>query len=101
MRGKPVTIIIDPDNELGRALAEGGGEPFVLVRGAARIRVTRDADDPWAAYDSETVLGGLYEIAGTPSPAEGARMKALICRGCEEGTRLVSYLFGASQITTG
>jgi hypothetical protein len=51
MAKEPLTITVDPDSELGRALEETGDEPVVLLRGNARFRVTRDADDPWAHYD--------------------------------------------------
>ncbi len=90
MSRNPVTITIDPDSELGRALDEGGDAPVVLVRGSSRFRVTRDPADPWAHYDPEAVLDGLHEIAGTLAPAEGERMKALIYHGREEGTRPLS-----------
>jgi hypothetical protein len=87
MAKEPLTITIDPDSELGRALDETDGDPVVLVRGSARFRVTRDPDDPWASYDPDSVLEALHEIAGTLSADEGARMKELIYRGREEGTR--------------
>lgn len=90
MNREPVTISVDPDSELGRALAESGGKPVVLLRGAARFRVIRDASDPWANYDPAEVLEGLQEIAGTLSPDEGARMKELIYRGREEGSRPIT-----------
>ena len=63
MTKEPLTITIDPDSDLGRALDETTDEPVVLVRGTARFRVTRDSDDPWATYDPESVLEGLHEIA--------------------------------------
>jgi hypothetical protein len=87
MAREPLIITIDPESELGRALDENDGEPVVLVRGAARYRVTREPDDPWANYDPERLREGLREIAGTLSPEEGERMKELIYRGREEGTR--------------
>ena len=90
MAKEPLTISIDPDSELGRALDQTAGEPIVLLRNGARFRVTRDPDDPWANYDPEKVLEGLHEIAGTLSPAEADRMKDLIYRGREEGTRPIS-----------
>jgi len=90
MSKETLTITIDPDSELGRALEETNGESVVLLRGAARFRVTRDPDDPWASYDPESVLEGLHEIAGTLSPTEGERMKELIYRGREEGTRPIT-----------
>lgn len=87
MAKEPLTISIDPESELGRALDETGGESVVLLRGSARFRVMRDSEDPWATYDPESVLEGLRQIAGTLSPEEGERMKELIYRGREEGTR--------------
>jgi hypothetical protein len=90
MAKEPLTITIDPDSELGRALDQTGEVPIVLLRNGTRFRVTRDADDPWANYDPERVLEGLHEIAGTLSPAEGERMKDLIYRGREEGTRPIT-----------
>jgi hypothetical protein len=87
MAKEPLTITIDPDSELGRALDETGDAPVVLIRGRSRYRVTRDADDPWANYDPDSVLDGLREIAGTLSPEEAERMKELIYRGRKEGTR--------------
>jgi hypothetical protein len=90
MAKEPLTITIDPDSELGRALDQTAGEPIVLLRNGTRFRVTLDADDPWANYDPESVLEGLHEIAGTLSPEEGERMKELIYRGREEGTRPIT-----------
>lgn len=90
MSKEPTTITIDPDSELGRALDESADHPIVLVHGSARFHVTRDPNDPWASYDPQQVLEGLHEIAGTISPAEGERMKALIYRGREEGTRPIT-----------
>lgn len=88
---EPVTITIDPDSELGRALDQTTDDaPVVLVRGSTRFRVMRDPNDPWVNYDPESVLEGLREIAGTLSPEEGARMKELIYRGREEGTRPIT-----------
>jgi len=90
MAKEPLTIVIDPDSELGRALGETDGGPVVLLRNGTRFRVTRDSDDPWANYDPEKVREGLREIAGTLSPAEGERIKELIYRGREEGTRPIT-----------
>jgi len=90
MAKEPLTITIDPDSELGRALDQTAGEPIVLQRNGTRFRVTLDADDPWANYDPESVLEGLHEIAGTLSAEEGERMKELIYRGREEGTRPIT-----------
>ncbi|MBA2596427.1 MAG: hypothetical protein M3Q50_11140 [Chloroflexota bacterium] len=84
---EPLTITIDPDSDLGRALDETGGEPVILVRGGTRFRVTRDPDDPWATYVPEKVRAGLEMVAGMRTPEEGERIKETIYRGREEGTR--------------
>lgn len=87
MRKEPLTVTIDPESELGRALDEMNGESVVLLRGGERFLIIRDHHDPWANYDPERVLKGLREIAGTLSPDEAERMKEIIYRGREEGTR--------------
>ncbi|MDQ3779995.1 MAG: hypothetical protein M3354_05555 [Chloroflexota bacterium] len=87
MTKEPLTITIDPDSELGRALDETGGSPVVLVRNGARFCVTRDPDDPWANYDPEKVRAGLRKFAGMISPKEADRIKESIYRGREQGTR--------------
>jgi hypothetical protein len=85
-----LTIVIDPDSELGRALDETDGEPVVLLRNGTRFRVTRDPDDPWANYDPERVRDGLRKFAGMLTREEGERIKELIYRGREEGTRPIT-----------
>jgi hypothetical protein len=87
MAKEPLTITIDPDSDLGRALAEADSEPVILLRGSARFRVTRDSDDPWATYDPEKVLAGLRKFAGMLTPEEGERMKETLYRARQEGTR--------------
>ncbi len=87
MTKEPLTITIDPDSELGRALVETDGLPIVLERNGARFRVTREPDDPWANYDPKKVRAALRAVAGTLTPDEGERLKELIYRGREEGTR--------------
>ena len=82
-----LTITIDPESELGRALADADGSPLILERNGARFRVTRDPEDPWADYDPEAVRAALRAVAGTLTPDEGERLKELIYRGREEGTR--------------
>lgn len=83
----PLTITIDPESELGRALDTERGEPVILVRNGTRFRVTREPADPWAAYDPERVRHGLQKVAGLLTPEEGDRIIEGIYRGREEGTR--------------
>jgi hypothetical protein len=73
MRRAPLTITIDPDSELGRALDEANGDPIVLVRDGVRFHVTRDPDDPWASHDPEKVRDGLKKVAALLTPEEGTR----------------------------
>ncbi len=87
MASEPLTITIDPESELGRALGEPDEAPIILIRNGARFRVTRDPDDPWANYDPEKVREGLKKVAGLLSPEEGDRIIEGIYRGREEGTR--------------
>ena len=87
MAKEPLTITIDPDSELGRALSDPDGSPVVLERSGERFRVTRDPDDPWANYDPEAVRAALRKFAGMLTPEEGERIKETIYRGREEGTR--------------
>lgn len=87
MAKEPLTITIDPDSELGRALDETDGDPVVLLRGSARFRVTRDPEDPWAHYDPAKLRAGLKKVAGLLTPEEGDRIIEGIYRGREEGTR--------------
>jgi hypothetical protein len=96
MRNEPLTITIDPESELGRILEEHSDEPIVLLQGTSRFRVFREGvdpqanEDPWANYDPEKVREGLRKVAGLLSPEEGERMKELIYRGREEGTRPIN-----------
>jgi hypothetical protein len=87
MAKEPLTITIDPESELGRALDETDGDAVILLRGSTRFRVTRDAEDPWANYDPAKVRAGLKKVAGLLSPEEGDRIIEAIYRGREEGTR--------------
>lgn len=90
MAKEPLTIRLSPDSELAHALAEADEAHVILESRGVRFRVIRAEDDPWADYDPDAVLAGLQAIAGTLSPEEGERMKALIYRGREVGTRPLS-----------
>ena len=87
MANEPLTITVDPESELGRALGEPDEAPIILIRDGARFRVTRDPDDPRANYDPEKIRAGLKKVAGLLSPEEADRIIENIYRGREEGTR--------------
>ena len=84
------TIHLNPDSELARALAAADEEPLLLESNGVRFRVIRATDDLWANYDPEAVLASLRAVAGTMSAEEGKRIKQLIYRGREEGTRPIT-----------
>ncbi len=71
MAKAPLTITIDPDSELGRALDDADGPPVILERNGARFRVTRDPDDLWADYDPEALRAALRAVAGTLTRTRG------------------------------
>jgi hypothetical protein len=58
---EPFTISIDPDSELGRALAEAD-TPVALDSNGVRYTVSRE--DIFARYDAQTVLAGLRQSRG-------------------------------------
>ena len=90
MSKTPLTITIDPDSDLGRALDESTDDPVVLVRDGARVRVTRETADPWATYDPAKLRAGLKKVAGLLSSEDGERIIEEIYRGREEGTRPIT-----------
>ena len=90
MAEEPLTIHLDPDSDLARALADADAEPVFLDTNGVRWRVIRASDDLWAGYDPDAVLAGLQAAAGSLSREEGERIKELIYRGREEGTRPLS-----------
>ena len=83
----PLTITIDDDSELGRALEAHPHEPITLLKGRRRYRVIDDPDDVWADYDPERIRVALEKVAGTLSPEVGDQIKKDIRRAREEGTR--------------
>ena len=91
MAEEPLTIHLDPDSDLARALADADAEPVFLDSNGVRWRVIRATDDLWAGYDPDAVLAGLQAAAGSLSREEGERIKELIYRGREEGTRPLSH----------
>ncbi len=81
------TITVDPESELGKALADEAD--VVLERGGVRYRVSRvgRAEALWADDEPEAIRAGLRAIAGTITVDRAQRMKALVYRGREDGTR--------------
>lgn len=75
MAREALTITIDPESELGRALAAVDDAPLVLERSGARFRVIREADALWAAYDPQRVRRALRQSAGALAGVDVATLK--------------------------
>lgn len=86
MATTPKTIRVTEETDVFDLLADAAHAPVILERGGERFRLSR-ADEPFTGSDPERVRDGLRRFAGTISPEEGERCKALIYRGREEGTR--------------
>ena len=83
-----VTIDIDPESELGKALASAGKRPLALISGGRRYDVFEtEHDDVWADYDPEQVRAVVQAAAGSMTLEEGERLKQNIYRWREEGSR--------------
>ena len=87
MATEPKTIKITPETSLSSLLTEAADAPVLLEANGVVYRLAREGEDIWAGYDPERVRAGLRAFAGTLSSEEGERIKALIYRGREEGTR--------------
>lgn len=87
MSKAPLTIHIAPNSELAHALAEVDNRPVLLDSSGVQFQVIRASEDLWTGYDPDAVLAALKATAGTLSREEGERIKELIYRGREEGTR--------------
>ena len=75
MAREAVTITIDPESELGRALAAVDDAPLVLERSGEQFRVIREADALGAAYDPRRVRRALRQSAGALAGVDVAALK--------------------------
>ena len=74
MVAEPLTIEVEPDSDLARALAESNGRPVRLVSNGVRFRVSRDEEASWAGYDLAALRGDRRDPdAGGRRTADGAR----------------------------
>ena len=88
----PRTINVDPTSELGQALSTADETPVLLASKGRVYRVSpAEQDDPWGGYDPERVRSALRCFAGMLTPEEGERLKELIYRGREAGTRPLDH----------
>jgi hypothetical protein len=88
MAREMVTIEIDPESDLRKALAMADEQPRALASNGRRFGVRPiEDDDPWADYDPERVRAVGRASAGALTPEEGERLKQDIYRWREEGTK--------------
>lgn len=87
MGGVAKVIHITPETKLGDLLDEAELVPVRLERGGVIYRLSREEDDPWAAYDPERLRTKVRQHAGILTPGEGDRLKEQIYHAREVGTR--------------
>jgi hypothetical protein len=81
-------IHISDETDLVQLLDRAGEQPVLLERDGVVYRLSlADPDDLWAGYDPERLRATVTRMAGSISEEERERIKALIYRGREEGTR--------------
>ncbi|MGH2533814.1 MAG: hypothetical protein ACRDJW_16095 [Thermomicrobiales bacterium] len=83
------TVKVTSESNIVRLLDDAKNEPVLLEREGIVYRLSRtdEIEDIWAGYDPERVRAGLKAMAGIISVEEGERLKELVYRGREEGTR--------------
>jgi len=88
----PRAIHVAAGSELDAVLAEAKAQPLILVRNGVRYRPMREdaADDIWAGHDPEALRRTVQEMAGSISAEEAERLKEVIHRGRDDGTRSAS-----------
>ena len=80
-----ITLTLDPQSDIAKALASVDTEPVVLVSNGERFRVSRDETTP--ADDDAEFEEALRAVVGTLTPEEAERLTQDIYRWREEGTR--------------
>ena len=85
------TVAVTDTTDWPKLLDEAANTPLRLERDGVVYRLSREDEDIWAGYDPERVREGLRLFASTLTPEEGERLKELIYRGREEGTRPIDH----------
>lgn len=80
-----VTLTLDPQSEIAKALESVDAEPVVLVSNGERFRVSRE--ETTSADDDAEFEAALRAVVGTLTPEEAERRTQDIYRWREEGTR--------------
>jgi hypothetical protein len=82
---KPIPVTAATD--WPQVLADAASAPVRLEHAGVVYRLSREDEGVWAGYDPELLRDGLRRSAGMITPEDAERMKALVYRGREEGTR--------------
>jgi hypothetical protein len=85
-----VTIEIDPNSELARALRAGNDRDIVLISDGDRYEVVRVARGAADDEDAEAFREALRAAVGIFTPEEAEQLKQDIYRWREEGTRPIA-----------
>ena len=80
-----VTLRLDPQSDIAKALASVDSEPVVLISNGERFRVSRDEATP--LDDDDEFEQALRAVVGTLTPEEAEKRIQDIYRWREEGTR--------------
>jgi hypothetical protein len=85
-----VTIELEPESELAKALAAAGNAPVTVVSNGQRYVVSRRPIDPADDCDAEEFRAALRAAQRVFTPEEGEQLKRDIYRWREEGTRPIN-----------
>lgn len=80
-----VTLTLDPQSEIAKALESVDMEPVVLVSNGERFTVSRDETTP--TDDDVEFEEALRAVVGTITPEEAEQLTQDIYRRREEGAR--------------
>ena len=72
---EPMTITIDPESELGRALVSAGRHPSRVCLEVNGVRYSVTLEDPLAYRDPEGMRAALREMAGALKGVDAEALK--------------------------
>lgn len=81
------SIELDPESELATLIVSSGRKPVAVHANGRRYLIVRGSDDGGSEYDRADFEEALRAVIGTITPEEADRLKDMIYRGREEGTR--------------
>jgi hypothetical protein len=96
-----VTIEIESDSDLARALATAGKTPIAIVSNGQRYIVSREPFHAVDDYDPDEFREALRRAADIFTPEEAEQLKKDIYRWREEGSRPMNRPRGTCSTPTG